>query len=96
MSFVLEANSWGPWPNWQQWGWNWGTAGGVVPPGGVPPPNPTLVPGKGAPSSASVGAPPYGFPHNSQTYGGGTGVYDYNHAAGTEHYNQVSNITTDC
>jgi hypothetical protein len=66
-----------------------------VPPGGVPPPSQTLVPGKGSASSASVGVPPYGFPHNSQTYGSGTGVYDYNHAAGSEHYNQVSHITAD-
>lgn len=96
MTFGLEANSWGAWPNWQQWGWNWGATGGMVPPGGVPPPpSQTLVPGKGSTSGASVGVPPYGFSHNSQTYGSSTGVYDYNHAAGSEHYNQVSYITED-
>lgn len=96
MPFVLEANSWGAWPNWQQWGWNWSTAGGMVPPGGVPPPNQALVPGKSTTSSGSMGVPPYGFPQNSQAYSSGTGVYDYNHAAGSEPYTQVSHVTSVC
>lgn len=65
-----------------------------MPPGGVPPPNQALVTGKGSSSGGSVGVPPYGFPHSSQTYGSSTGVYDYNHAAGSEHYGQVNRITS--
>ncbi|KAJ9592656.1 hypothetical protein L9F63_015671, partial [Diploptera punctata] len=85
-----DANSWGSWPNWQQWGWNWGSTGGMVPPGGVPPPNQPLGSGKGSSSTGTMAVPPYGYPHNSQAYNTtGTGVYDYNHAGGSEHYSQV-------
>jgi hypothetical protein len=66
----------------------------MVPPGGVPPPNQSLVTGKGTTSTGSVAVHPYGFTHNSQTYNSSTGVYDYNHAAGSEHYGQVSHIVS--
>lgn len=65
-----------------------------MPPGGVPPPNQSLVTGKGTASTGSVAVHPYGFTHNSQTYNSSTGVYDYNHAAGSEHYGQVSHIVS--
>ena len=88
--YIADSNSWGAWPNWQQWGWNWGATGGMVPPGGVPPPNQPPGPGKGSTTTGTMGVPPYTYPHNSQAYASGTGVYDYNHAGGSDHYSQVS------